>query len=252
MKIERVPATRGYAWMLEGLRLLGRQPIGLLAIGFMAVMMMFFPLIIPLIGVPLALAIVPVVYVGLMKAIRAVDQGQPPNPALLFSVFAKDGPRVWQPLLMLGAVSAVLAVAIMGVNALLGGATLADFITTTPEGEMPHPSSLIMPFLVTLLLYTPFQMAMWYSPMFVAWHQVPVGKSLFYSLVAVWRNRWAFVTLFIAWVVLFVLVLMIIGTVFSALALSPGIVNLLVVMLTMAAFTAMYCSFWVTYRDVIH
>ena len=252
MQIATLPAARGAQWTIDGIRLLGRQPLALLACGFLALMLMSLPLIIPGIGVPIAVAIVPAIYVGLMKAIRATDQGQMPNPAMLVSVFSKDGPAVWQPLLVLGAVSAVLTVVVMGLNTLLGGATLADFMLPGPDGETPpDPTTLLLPFGLFLVLYTPVQMALWYSPLFVAWHQVPVGKALFFSLVAVWRNRWALVALFVTWASVIAVGLFLLAGAASVLGLSAAGLTLVVSPLSMAALTAMYCSFWLTYRDVI-
>ncbi|MEZ5649519.1 MAG: BPSS1780 family membrane protein [Burkholderiaceae bacterium] len=252
MQIERLPTARGYSWTTEGIRLLLRQPLGLLASGFLALMLMSLPLIIPGIGVPLAVAIVPAIFVGLMKAIRAVDQGQNPNPAMLISVFTRDGKTVWQQLLVLGAVSAVLTVLVMGANTVLGGATMADFVLPGPDGEQPpDPTTLLLPFALFLVLYTPVQMALWYAPLFVAWHQVPVSKALFFSLVAVWRNRWAFVAMFIAWALVLIIGLGMLAGLASMLGLPPSLLAMIVSPLTMAAITAMYCSCWLTYRDVI-
>ncbi len=43
-------------------------------------------------------------------------------------------------------------------------------------------------------------MAMWYAPVFVAWHRLQPVKALFYSLVGVWRNRSAFAVYLLGWI----------------------------------------------------
>ncbi|MEZ5657061.1 MAG: hypothetical protein R3E83_00570 [Burkholderiaceae bacterium] len=94
-------------------------------------------------------------------------------------------------------------------------------------------------------------MAIWYAPLFVAWHQVPIGKALFFSLVAVWRNRWPFAAMFLAWAMVLVVGMGMLAGLASVLSLPASMLTLIVSPLTMAAITAMYCSCWLTYRDVI-
>ncbi|MEZ5738840.1 MAG: BPSS1780 family membrane protein [Burkholderiaceae bacterium] len=190
MRIISHPAIRGYYWLTEGLRIFRLQPLGLLAITFLALVIMSLPLVLPGVGFLLAVAIVPLLYVGLMHAIRQADQGQLPNPAMLFQAFQGPNPRIWQSLLVLGGVSAALTVLALGVTTLLGGSTMIDMSVTEPDSEaMRDPMSVLGPILVFFACYTPVQMALWFSPMFVAWHQISVGKALFFSIVAVWRNK---------------------------------------------------------------
>ena len=48
------------------------------------------------------------------------------------------------------------------------------------------------------MLYTPILMLTWFAPQLIAWHRYPVGKAMFFSLFACWRNRWPFLVLGIA------------------------------------------------------
>ncbi len=99
------------------------------------------------------------------------------------------------------------------------------------------------------LAYLPVALLMWYAPMLVAWHGVPVGKALFFSLVGVWRNRAAFAVYGVAWVAIW----MAASTVIALVSLATGIGNvaaIVVAPLAMVMLTCMYCSMYESYATV--
>jgi hypothetical protein len=99
------------------------------------------------------------------------------------------------------------------------------------------------------LLYAPVQMALWLAPAFVAWHGMTPGKALFYSLVAVWRNRWAFLVYMLGWFGVAVIASLLIQ---MAKGLMGGTaMTLLLSPVSMVMLCALYCSFWPTYRDLV-
>ena len=204
MNITRQPIGRGLLWLSEGLRIMSKQPIALFALTFMSLAIMVLPSVVPLLGTVASLALQPAIYVGLMTAIRAADNGQSPHPRMLFSAFTADQGKGWQPLLMLGAVNATLSVAGFGIASL-----------------------------------------------FVGWHKIPVGKSLFFSVVAVWRNKGAFITLFLGWFAILFVVVLALQILILGLGLASTLMSMLIAPLSMLLIAAAYCSFWVSYKDVI-
>jgi len=229
-----------------------RQPLGLFAMTFLSVALTLLPSIIPGIGTLLTLVIQPAIYFGLMSAIKAIDEGQAPNPRLLLAAFKTDESNVWQPLLVLGTINAAMVVGVMLLAAMFSTDTAPIMIS--PDQPAPDPeqlSSLLQSMAIFAVLFLPVQMAMWYSPLFVGWHGTPAGKSLFFSIVAVWRNKWSFALLFAGWVAILFVLILVLNLLILGLGLAPALLSMMIAPLTLLIIAAAYCSFWVNYRDVI-
>ncbi|MDP0995369.1 hypothetical protein, partial [Klebsiella pneumoniae] len=75
--------------------------------------------------------------------------------------------------------------------------TMADVDTLmTVVTDKPLTTDAIREFYLAMVmgsvLYIPVAVLFWFAPLLVAWHGIPVGKALFFSWMAVWRNRAAF------------------------------------------------------------
>jgi hypothetical protein len=104
---------------------------------------------------------------------------------------------------------------------------------------------------VVSILYTPVMMIFWYSPMLVVWHRQPVIKSLFFSFIAVWRNRNAFMVYSLGWLLIALSISL--GVVIASLLLGlsaylGGMINM-ITMFIVLTFTA--CTLYPTYKDVM-
>lgn len=244
---------RGLLWLSEGLRIMSKQPIALFALTFLSLAIMVLPSIVPLLGTVISLALQPAIYVGLMTAIRAADNGLSPHPRMLFSAFTADQGQGWQPLLMLGAVNATLSVLVFGVAQLFMSTDRLSAMSESAgrDAAVAGLTDTIWSMGIFALLFAPVQMALWYSPLFVAWHKIPVGKALFFSVVAVWRNKGAFVTLFLGWFVILFVVVLALQILILGLGLASTLMSMLIAPLSMLLIAAAYCSFWISYKDVI-
>lgn len=252
MRIARRPATRGFYWLSEGIRLLRRQPIGLLALTFLALMLMYLPTVLPAIGPLVSMALVPALYVGLMTAMQTAERGQMPSPTMLFAAFRAQNGKLWPRLLTLGLINAVATITVLAFSSLFFSTDIGSMTMDESTAEIERdPSAFVTPALVFIALYTPVQMAFWYAPLFVAWHDQPIGKSLFFSLAAVWRNKWSFVTMLMGLLGGLFALMFALRIVVTALGLSPAGVSVLLSPLSLVALAALYCTFWVTYRDVV-
>ena len=253
VRIATLPAAAGWRWVADGFRLLRRQPIALLAITFMNLLLLSASVLVPLVGSIAPLVLAPVLMVGLMRAVRSADQGTTPTPTMLFAGFRDDGGRRWKPLLLLGAVNALATVAALALAAVADEGTLMRLATGQIHSDDPAVSdgALVIAALVFLLTYAPVQMAMWYAPLFVAWHRTPVAQALFYSLVGVWRNRRAFVVYAIGWFGIALAGSLLVRVLQMALGSSPFLLSMLLSPLSLLLITAVYCSFWSSYRDPV-
>jgi hypothetical protein len=253
MQISRLPARTGWRWVLDGFRILRRQPIGLLAIAFVNLVLMWLSVQIPVIGSLGPLILTPLLMVGLMKAAALAERGQNPSPLVLFAAWRDDQGRAWRPLLVLGLINAVTTLIAMALSALAGGETLINLITgrIAPDDPTLQDGRLLMAALVFLLAYLPVQLATWYAPMFIAWDQVPLLKSLFFSIAAIFRNKGAFLVYAVGWMLVATAASIVIRLAQLMLTDVPMLMSMLLSPLWLIGLTAVYCSFWATYRDAV-
>src|SRR5262249_44456764 len=92
------------------------------------------------------------------------------------------------------------------------------------------------------LISVPF----WYAPALVHWDHQSALKSLFFSVVACWRNKAAFTVYGLAWVGVSIVGL--IGLLLIAL-ISPTMLALLVPPFVLVLGTVFYASLYFTYAD---
>lgn len=253
MQINPLRASIGWRWVRDGFSLLKRQPIALLAITFLNLMLLSLSVVIPLVGAVSPLVLTPALMVGLMHAVRAAETGRMPSPALLFAGFRDAGGKAWRPLLVLGAFNAAATLTALALAALADGGELMRLATgqAGSDAVVPNDTSLLYAAIVFVLVYTPIQMAMWYAPLMVAWHRVPPAKALFFSFFAVWRNKGAFLVFGASWFGVAFVASLGVRLLDSLLGDSPVLLSMLLSPLSLVLITAVYCSFWATYRDAV-
>ncbi len=183
--------------MREGVALLRRQPVAFTALVVLYSMALMLVASVPLVGLPLAAILVPFGTLGITAAGRDAERGVLPLPSLLLDGF--KGPQR-NALLRLGAVHAGLILLVVVLSSLLARDELAHWQVV--DGRV-DPASIAgnVPWdalLLALGAYTPILMLTWFAPQLVAWHRQTVGKAMFFSLFACWRNRWPFLVLGLA------------------------------------------------------
>jgi hypothetical protein len=251
MQVSLASAALGWKWVTDGFGLLRRHPLALLGLTVLFLFTIIIPTVIPVIGGFAPLLLTPALSVGYMQAVRTAESGRMPTPWMLYDGFRAQGGRDARPLLLLGLINCVLTVAVLAITMLADGGTLFRIATGTINGDDPAlaESGLLFAAIVFLLLYTPVQMAMWYAPMFVAWHRLQPVKALFYSLVGVWRNKRAFLVYMVGWFGVAVAISVAVQIV--KLVLPANLMPLLLSPLSLVMLAALYCSFWPAYRDVV-
>lgn len=228
-------------------------------------------------GSLLAATLVPGLSVGFMEACRVAESKQPIHPRLLVKAFLGDPARA-RNLLVLGAVYSIAFAAILGalssidvpgLQAMTDSAQAGAQSGTpagpqsgaqpgvqsgTPPGPQPAElppgaaSRLLLMIGAGLIAYIPVAMALWYSPVLVAWHRMPALKAMFYSFAACWRNRTAFMVYALVWGA-FAFAIPALGVLLRAIGL--GSASIIVMMPLMGLFMGwLYCSFYATYTGV--
>jgi hypothetical protein len=249
MNARVVAPARGARWLAEGWRMFRVSPLGWLVLVFAYLMGTMLLSAIPKIGPVLVGLIVPALSVGFMAASRAASRRQPVDLAMLFAGFRERLPGQ----LILGAIyMAGFSLAIIGSAPGDGGAFARMVFGAGPMGDPRAAEGLATAMVVAVVLYLPTMMMLWFAPVLVAWHGLNPAKAVFYSLVACWLNRRAF----IAYALVLALVLFAaMGSVVLIASLTPGetpAVNprSLVFPLALIVLPTLFASYYASYQDV--
>jgi hypothetical protein len=253
MKLHTVPATRGAQWVLMGLRTFFSRPLVYLSLIGLWMLLAVVVQLLPLLGTVAMWAALPLVTLGFMLTTEQVTQGKIPTVQVFVRPLQGD-PRRRRALWQLGAIYAVVMVAVIGGFALILGNDVA--LPTPPAEGSSAPPAPLDPRLqsgllwiggATVLLSVPF----WYAPALVHWAGHSAGQSLFSSVVAVWRNLGAFVVYALANMAAVLLVGMAASLLIGILgAASQQTAFALLVPIAFVMMAVFYASLYFTYADV--
>lgn len=250
MQVRTLPPVAGWTWLREGMALLRRQPVAFTALVVLYSMALMLVASVPVVGLPLAAILVPFGTLGITAAGRDAARGVLPLPSLLLDGF-KGQQR--NALLRLGAVHAGLILLVVVLSSLLARDELANWQVI--EGRV-DPASIAgnVPWdalLLALGAYTPILMLTWFAPQLVAWHRQPVGKAMFFSLFACWRNRWPFMVLGVALAALIVGASWIGALLVNVTGIPSALGSLLLAPIALVLTSVAYSTQYPIYRSVI-
>lgn len=248
------PASAGVQWVREGLANFFKQPMGFASLFVMFLLAAQLLGLIPVVGSPLALMMVPLLGLAYMCAGLRTARGQLVQPQV-FAEPWRQGPLVRRHLLQLCALYMLACVlSILMCDVLDGGefnrqlGLLSDAMAKSQDMEQLAVSpaiaqGMLMRLIATTLVGLPF----WHAPALVLWGQQSVAQALFSSTIALWRAKAAFTMFGLAWAGV-----MVGATAFVALlsgVLGGGLTMLAVVPLGIAMIGAFQASLYPTYRD---
>ncbi len=249
MKLNLVKAATGARWVKLGIQTFFKQPLALAGLFFMFMALMTLLGMLPLLGLPLAMMLLPAMTLGLMSATREAEQGKFPMPLVLLSAFRTD-PTKSRAMLVLGLVYAAGFLTAMGAAYLVDGGAFARLYLggASPTPELLQSGDFQSAMWVFIGLHLPLSLMVWHAPALVFWHDLAPIKSLFFSLVACLRNFWAFAVFGLVWLVVMVLVLLSVTTL-AALLDNPAVAATLMLP-AMALVAAMFfTSLFFTFHD---
>jgi len=192
MNIEKVPASHGLKWLLQGFVLLRRSSFIWLSFVLLLWGMVFVASRVPFTGLLLAL-FTPVFLAGLMIGCRALEKGEELEIAHFFAGFRNNT----LDLVTLGGFYLIGNVVIAGLMYALGGTAIQQIVA----GEAQNIDAAILmqaigPALVALLagmaLSVPLTMAMWFAPLLVVFANEKPAAALRESFLACLRNMMSF------------------------------------------------------------
>lgn len=249
MRLNHVPARTGLLWVQLGVRTFVRQPLALAGLFFMFMVVVSALTLVPVVGQPLALALLPAATLGLMAATREAHSGQFPMPAVLASAFRAGQSRL-RAMLVLGALYAVGSLVVMGLTALIVGGDATPIAAEggdLTEAVLQQPE-MLQSLVVSMLLYLPLGLLFWHAPALVHWHGVSPVKSLFFSALACWTNKAALLVYFLAWMGVFLGGSLVVVMLATALG-GPELLGALVFPMAMLMSAMFFTSVYFTFRD---
>ena len=206
LRLHTVPARRGALWVRRGFAVFASRPLAFAALFTSFLFFGLVALLVPLVGSVLLLAAMPLVSLGFMLASQRALQGQQPGPSVFVDPL-RAGPQRRMTLLKLGLAYAVGSIAIIWLSDIADGGKFEALQVAMASGKddaeaiaalLADPQlqfGLMLRFGLASLLSLPF----WHAPALVHWGDHGVGKALFFSTLACWRNLGAFVVYGLAW-----------------------------------------------------
>lgn len=247
MKLNSVAPKEGYTWIRQGTWLFKQNPLGFLMLVFMYVFVAQLAVLVPVIGIFAVLLLTPTLSVGFMTACRQAIQKERIRPSV-YVIALQSSPLIRKRILQLGLVYAALILALSFILSMLVDFELLIPLMTNDKPitpEVVHQIYLILFF--GGLLYIPVAMLMWFSPVLVAWADMPVAQALFSSAIACWANRGAFFLYIAIWGAILIAIPLTIGSIFDALDLGQA-ASFIIAPISMAGLTVMHCSFFATWK----
>ena len=123
---------------------------------------------------------------------------------------------------------------------------LMDNSNATPQEVM---AAFRKPIILFFVLYLGLSALFWHAPALVGWHAIPVKQALFFSMVACWRNKAAFLLYGLCWAAAF-FATQTLGELLLGAGLSPGTATMVLTPINLAMAAILYASFYPAYRSV--
>ncbi|MDA7416606.1 BPSS1780 family membrane protein [Xenophilus arseniciresistens] len=264
MKLLVVAPGTGARWVREGLLAFRRAPMAFFSLFMIFMAAMALVAALPLVGVPLAVALGPASTLAIMVASETVAQpgaaipllrpGQP-TPPLSARVFMAALGAVREKARSLAIMGALYAVAVLLIGALaslLVGDPMADAINSdgTFKADVVRSGAFQGAMVLRMLIYVPVALAFWHAPALLHWHGVPPVKALFFSFVTCVRNIGAMLVFILCWTGVALLVSLVLAMVGSLLASVAGPLGAGVMVGGTFLLSAMFfASAWFSFRD---
>lgn len=208
MSIRSVAAGRGWSWIVEAFRLFRRKPLTWLALHVILLGIGWLLGKVPVAGGYVLYLLAPILLAGLMAACQDLHRGGNIEIAHLFRGFRENTPQ----LVTVGGVHLVGQVVVSGLMLSIGGPELREIMQGGEEAAANVPaevrSRILLAMTVSLALYLPLALAMWFAPALVMLDGQPGFRALLLSLKAGLRNIVPFLVYSLASTALFFLAIM--------------------------------------------
>lgn len=249
MKLQIVPARTGTLWVRLGIQTFFKQPLALAGLFFMCMAALSIISLVPILGSIAAMVLLPTMALALMAATLEATKGKFPTPSIVLSAL-RAGQQGIRPMLVLGTMYAVGFMAVLGISAVVDGGEFARVFMGSRGAEeaSDEPLRLQAGMLAFMVLHLPLSLAFWHAPALVHWHGISPGKSLFFSLVACWRNKGAYLVFGLSWFAVLLTVGMVVQLL-AALLGQPAFLGVGAFVITLLTTCMFLTSIYFSFRD---
>jgi hypothetical protein len=247
--MNKLPAIVGWTWVKEGFALFRKQPAEISAL-FLAYMFLMLAIsILPFLGQIMPIGLVPIFSMAFMQACLYIERGRKVYPNLLLTGFRSP---TFRKLIMLGVLYLVAAAIAVAASALVDGGMFWQIMIGSKklDADAIRSANLSLAMMVSAAVYTPAAMAFWYAAPLIAWHDMSIGKAIFYSFFAVKRAGKAFLVYGLAWVVIGVLMPALLSSLVALIFGNSLAVMFVLLSVSLILTVVMYCSFYPTYTHI--
>lgn len=251
MRLRLVAPRQGLAWIRQAFGVFFRQPLVFTALFFAVYFALLVLSILPPAGPFLASLVVPAVTLGFMIATRKALDGRAPMPGVFIAPF-RNGRACTVAMLQLGVAYTLAFLLIVVVADWIDGGSvgtlMGDIDSSESTREAMDDPRVQTGLVIRLALLLPLAMVFWHAPALVYWHGLPAPKALFFSIVACWRNKVAFLAYVLGWAGL-LLALTLVVSLLAAVLNTPQVVPLIVFPAVLTFATTFQISLYFAFAD---
>lgn len=244
-----VPASTGIAWVKQGIKTFFKQPLALGGLVFMNFALSQLIVMLPFVGIFIAIVLIPSFNLGLLAASRLASEGTFPMPKTLFEAF-RSGPEKTKPMLQLGGFYILGILAVVTVFLIFFGFQ-QEAINATDAAALQKivaKEEFLTAIAAALVLYIPLSIAFWHAPALVFWYGVKPVKALFFSMVAFFRNLGAMLVYFFMWIAVLMSGLLLSGLI-AAVTGSESAASFVTLPIALTIATMFFSSIYFTFQD---
>ena len=244
-----LPARAGYLWAKQGWMLFRTQPMAFFSWAMFVSLLLMTASITPPVGPLVFVVLMPAVTFMTMSACRKAASGQRMILGMWFSPLKEKG--LFKRLIAMGGLYVLICI-VLGLIAFFPFIDeLSQSVQTaaTSNNLLPLLEAVRTPMIIFAILYVLMASIFWYAPALAGFHGITLTQSLFFSGIACWRNKWAFIVYGLVWLSVF-LSIDLAMELLTLVGLSESAAATIQVPLNIAAGGVMYCSFYPNYVSV--
>ena len=249
MQAVPLPALAGWTWVRDGWSLFRTQPLAFFSWAMFVSLMLMIATITPPIGPLFFIILMPTATLLSLSAGRHATEGR----KILLGTWIEPlrKPLVFRRLLGMGSLYVLFCL-------LLGLAVFMPFSREVTQALkdiektndlLPLMEAVRTPMAIFAIFYIAMAAIFWFAPALVGWHGIRITQALFFSWIACWRNKWAFLVYGLCWLAVFlgidtfISMLVLIG-------LAPTTAASIQIPINVVATSVLYCSFYTSYVAV--
>lgn len=206
LSLQSVRATEGLRWIQQGIKTFTHYPLGFTGIFSAMMLVCMLAFFIPVLGIVCMFFFVPWFSLGFMAAAYRALRAEIPTVSVFFEPM-RGSRQQMRGMLKLGALFTGVTLVLLWGSFLIGAPALAPLLEDLSSGqvsleELAKQPAIQSHILLSMSLVSLVSLVFWHTPGLVFWGQQPVLRSVIFSIVALWKNKWAFVVYGFSWITL--------------------------------------------------